>query len=322
MMFEYIFDMIDGGRVRLALLTAGVSVVFVCANVVSTEMSYEVSEVLKVPSLSQFECRLKDYTYSKHARFKVQVRNVTLNPQIPQDDAMEYLSERLKNADHLILENVQFRNYFRLVADVKIDTRDLSSELIRQNLALPISQTQEKPLSSEAPERSVRNPASRYTKPTSGQLPTRPRRRQVVTLQDLLERVVDVSAVNEETTVEEALDILADSVRPRLPFVILWSDLSVNAMLERDMPVGVGGFGKIKLGKALEIILHSLSVRAKTKLILAVEGQVVTVGTRGGLLQKSQSRVYSVEDLMSIPSDADEDSLLDATDNYSGGTRR
>ena len=78
----------------------------------------------------------------------------------------------------------------------------------------------------------------------------------------------------------------------------------------------------MKLRKVLEIILHSLSSRAKTKLILAVEGQVITVGTRNGLLQKSRSRAYSVEDLMSIPSDADEDSLLDATDGYSRGKRR
>ncbi|MBC8379549.1 MAG: hypothetical protein H8E62_10280 [Planctomycetes bacterium] len=321
MMFEQILDMIDGRRVRQVLLAVAIGVFFVCTDAICAETSYEVSEVLKVSSLSQFECRLKNYPYSKHARFKVQIRNVILNPEIPEGDAMEYLYERLKNAGHLALENVQFRNYFRLIADVKVDTRDLSSELIRQNLALPIKKTREKALSPEVPERSARAPVSRYKKTTSGQLPPPPRRR-VVTLQGLLETIVDVSAINEETTIEESLDILADSVRPRLPFVILWNDLKANAMLEKDMPLGVGGFGRMKLRKVLEIILHSLSSRAKTKLILAVEGQVITVGTRNGLLQKSRSRAYSVEDLMSIPSDADEDSLLDATDGYSRGKRR
>ncbi len=322
MMFEQILDMIGKRAVRRVLLAAGVVVFFFCTDAFSSETSYEVSEVLKITSFSQFECRLKDYAYSKHARFKVQIRNVTLNPQISKGDATEYLSERLKNADHLTLENVQFRNYFRLVADVNVDTRDLSGELIRQKIALPISQIQEKPLPTKAPERSARRPAFRYTKPTSSQSPVPPRRRQVVTLQSLLETVVDVSAINEDTTVEEALDILADSVRPRLPFVILWNDLMANAMLQKDMPVGVGGFGRMKLRKALEVILHSLSSRAQTKLILAVEGQVITVGTRSGLLQKSRVQAYSVEDLMSIPSDADEDRLLDAVDNSSGGTRR
>ena len=321
MMFEYILDVIDGRAVRQVLLAVGLGVFLVCTDAISADTSYEVSEVLKVSSLSQFECRLKDYPYSKHARFKVQIRNVILNPQIPEGDAMEYLYERLKNAGHLTLESVQFRNYFRLIADVKVDTRDLCSELIQQNLALPISQTGQQPLSPGVPERSGQAPASRYKKTTSGELSPPPRRR-VVTLQGLLETVVDVSAINDETTIEESLGILADSVRPRLPFVILWNDLKANAMLEKDMPLGVGGFGRMKLRKVLEIILHSLSSRAKTKLILAVEGQVITVGTRNGLLQKSRSRAYSVEDLMSIPSDADEDSLLDATDGYSRGKRR
>lgn len=111
---------------------------------------------------------------------------------------------------------------------------------------------------------------------------------------------VDLSAINEETPFKEALDIISNSVRPRLPLVILWNDLENNAMVDKEMPVGLGGFGSLKLKQALKLILLSVS-RNGMKLQLAFEGQVITIGTQRGLLRKSRVRVYSVEDLTSVP---------------------
>ena len=107
--------------------------------------------------------------------------------------------------------------------------------------------------------------------------------------------------INEETSFAEALSIISNSVRPRLPFVVLWNDIETNALIDRDTPVGVGGFRTMKLGRALDIILHSVSQTAQTKLILATEGQVITLGTQRGLLEKSSVRSYSVDDIVSAP---------------------
>lgn len=120
-------------------------------------LRYEVAEVLAVRSLSEFECRLKDYPHSKTARFRVQIRSVVLNPQIPRADATEYLLERLKNAGRIHLENIQFRNYFRVTADVAIDGSDLATELVSQRLAQTIrTQTDRKTLLSSSGINQVR----------------------------------------------------------------------------------------------------------------------------------------------------------------------
>lgn len=322
MRLEQTSGMISKVALRWFFLVLGVGLTAGSSFAFSWDRSYEVSEVLKVKSLSEFECRIKNYPYSKHARFRVKIRDVIVNSQVPKDDALEYLSERLKKAEHITLENIQPLNYFRLIADIRVDDRDLCAELIQQHLALPKTQPKEQEIDTDRPQRYVSRSAS-GTQTTMLDKSSVPRiRRRFVTLQSLLDAVVDVSALNEETSVEEALDILAGSVRPRLPFVVLWNDLTSNAMLDRDTPIGVGGFGKMKLKKAIEMVLHSLSSRAPTKLILAVEGQVITVGTRNGLLQKSRVRTYSMEDLISIPADADEDSVLDFFDGRSSGNRR
>lgn len=278
---------------------------------------YPVAEVVGVRSLSQFECKLKGYPYAESVSFEVQIRDVVLNSRIPAESAMEYVHERLKNAESIVLENIQFRNYFRLIADVNVDGRNLAEELAQQRLALPIELKKEasppRPnlnRKADAPYR----PVSKRPQPTARKV-----KKRVVTLQQLLETKIDLSMVNEETPLREALEILSESVRPRLPLVVLWNDLESNAIITKDMPVGVGGFGRIKLKKGLEIILHAISKSSQTKLLLALEGQVITLGTQGGILGKSTVRSYSVEDLTSVPSDATEDRNQG---NNGGRTRR
>ena len=281
--------------------------------------SYPVAEVVRVRSLDRFECRLTGYPYAKSVSFDVRIRNVVLNSQIPSESATEYVDERLKNAESVVLENIRFRNYFRLIADVSVDGRDLAQELVLQRLALPVESKQE-----ELPSHSNLDRKTTPTyRPVSGQPQPADRKivKRVVTLPQLLETEVDLSMINEETSFQEALEILSDSVRPRLPLVILWKDLESNAFITRDMPVGVGGFGRIKLKKGLEIILHAISKSSRTKLLLAAEGQVITLGTQGGMLGRSMVRSYSVEDLTSVPSDATEDWNLSDNNNGRRTTR-
>lgn len=263
--------------------------------------TYAVSEILDVSSPVAFDCRLAGYPYGDTVRFHVQVRGVVRNPQVPVDEAAEYLRERFKNADHVVLKQIQFRNYFRVVADISIDGCDLAQELIAQHLAAAEQPLTVKP--DEAAGQTRRQPAGRrYQPPVPESHPAAAQTRgRYVTLESLLDTEVDLSAINEDTTFAEALKILSDSVRPRVPFVILWNDLETNALIDKDMPIGAGGFGVLKLKYALKLILHSVSRTAQMKLHMAMEGGVVTIGTQRGLLQKSRVQSYSVADIVSAP---------------------
>lgn len=264
---------------------------------------YPVSQVLKVRSVSQFDCKIDGYPYDVSAPFHVQIRDVKADPQVPVEEAAEYIYERLKNAEHVMLCNIQFRNYFRLTADVVVDGRDLKQELVTMGLARSPELVD---VTSGTSQKGPARPSVRRYQPAV-YAPRSRVERHVITLQSLMDTQVDFSLVNEETPLAEALQILSESVRPYLPLIILWNDLENNALVSRDMPIGVGGEGKITVKRALELVLHSVSQRAATKLLLSVSGGVMTVGTQKGLLVKSTVHSYPVEDIIAVPSYGDTD---------------
>ncbi|MBL7214528.1 MAG: thermonuclease family protein [Phycisphaerae bacterium] len=282
------------------VLVAGIGLAGLSSLYAKVESDYAVSAVLNVRSLSEFDCKIDGYSYAPSVRFRVQVRDVVTDPKLPADETAEYLRERLKKAERVVLKQVQFRNYFRVIADVTVDGRDLRQELIQQGFARSTEHSNDV---ADASQESPRDnpprryqPTVKYSAPATSQVEKR-----VVTLQSLLDTEVDFSMVNEETPFAEALQILSDSVRPRLPLVILWNDLETNALVNKDIPIGIGGIGKIKLKKALELVLHSVSGHAATKLLLSMQGQVITIGTQKGLLVKSTTHSYSVDDIISTP---------------------
>jgi hypothetical protein len=268
-----------------------------------SEAHYTVSEIVKVRSAAEFDCKLSNYAYAPSARFRVQIRDVRTNADIPAEEASEYLYERLKNADQVVLQNVQFRNYFRVTADVEADGRDIKEELIRMRLALPDESAESAEAEAAATASTERRIERRYQPPV--ERPARAEKSRTVlrrvSIQSLMESQVDLSAINDETTLEEALQIISESVRPRVPFVILWNDLEANALIDKETPIGISEFGRVKLRQALKVIFHSLSLNAPAKVILAIEGGVVTIGTQRGLIQKATVRSYSVSDLTSVP---------------------
>lgn len=272
---------------------------------------YVVDEILSVRSISAFECRLKDYPYASSARFRVQVRDVLLSAGGSADEAAAFTAERLRQAGRIELKNIRFRNYFRLIADVLIDGADLSAQLRAGGFCGPLDQT----VPSDDPTGRRRFSFTEPVRlrpsldPANSALTTGPVVLKRATLNSLLNTRVDLSALNDQTPLAEALEILADSVRPKLPLLILWNDLENNAMADKDTPIGVGGFGTLKLKQALTIILANVS-RNGMQLQLAFEGRVITIGTQRGLLQKSVTRSYKIEDLVS-PSYTEDGELND-----------
>ena len=179
---------------------------------------------------------------------------------------MDYVATRLKNAGEIRLENIQFRNYFRVSADVVVDGIDLGGELLTNQLAVRPAET--------PPVNVTNEPIRPRTHPTiaAERRPAYPRQtsmrsntRNVISLNSLLATKIDVSLINEDTTFEEALGILSDSVWPRLPLVVLWSDLETNAMIDRDTPIGLSGAGAIELKQILKLILLSISTNRRTE---------------------------------------------------------
>jgi hypothetical protein len=267
--------------------------------------TYRVGEFIGVLSPDSFQCRLKDYEYSNSIRFRVYIRGISPKDASNQDTA--HLTELLKAARQIELRNPVFRNYFRVEADVWADGKNLSEIVVGQNPALALrSVTALETAPAAQPYRartvtSLPEPSYAVARPNTPAADVRK-----VTLQELLDTPVDCSMLRVETPFSEALEILCGSVTPRLPLVILWGDLEANALIEKESPIGVEGFGRMPLRQALQTVLRSVGT-GELKPVLAVEGGIITLGTRQGLGEKNTTRVYSVEDLLMAPSQADEE---------------
>ncbi|HOK95231.1 MAG TPA: hypothetical protein PK052_08620 [Anaerohalosphaeraceae bacterium] len=279
--------------------------------------TYQVEEFIRVLTPVSFLCRLKGYEPAPSVRFQVFLRGIS--PQNATDSDAQFFKEQLATARKIELRNPVFRNYFRVEADVWADGNDLSLRLIKQNPSL--APTPEQAFSQNTQPSSLPRPASAISAnllPADVRYPAVRTRR--VSLQTLLDTPVDCSSLRSDTPFSEALDFLCGSVVPRLPLVVLWGDLQANALVEKDTPIGVEGFGRMRLGQVLDSILRSVAV-GQVKPVLAAEGGILTLGTRVGLQEKNKTRVYSIEDLLMAPSRADEDSQSGYGGQNRGNTR-
>ena len=250
--------------------------------------TYEVGEVTRVISGDSFECRLTDYAHSSAVRFRVRIRNMPR--QQGEKESIERLAALLEGAERIELGNVRFRNYFRADADFILDGNLL---VFPQETPEPVQQKRQRmPLRRLPIQATLHMPAE---KPTVS--------KRSVSLNELLLRQVDLSVLNAETSLAEALDILIHEVDPPLPLVVLWSDLKDNALIGKDTPIGIEGFQTISVGLALDMILRSFSIRGP-KLVLVSEGKILTLGTERTLLNNKKTQVYSIRDLTLPPSNA------------------
>jgi hypothetical protein len=121
-------------------------------------------------------------------------------------------------------------------------------------------------------------------------------------LEKRLSQVADLSRIGPETTFEDALTMLSEASEPKLPLLILWNDLERNAFVRRDIPIGISGFGQMRLDKALALILRS-GAPSGPPLIVAAEGGVLTIASRYAGLNKPRTGVYPAADLLAAPSE-------------------
>jgi tetratricopeptide (TPR) repeat protein len=124
-----------------------------------------------------------------------------------------------------------------------------------------------------------------------------------------LDKFVDLSMLTEDTTFEEAVSILRNSVDPPLTIIVLWGDLSENAFIEKTTPINMNGDGltNVVLRTALRRLLQSVSSGGFAELGYVVEEGIITIATVDSLPTNFRTEIYDVADLLNPPADWDED---------------
>ncbi|MCE5341573.1 MAG: hypothetical protein LLF92_10700 [Planctomycetaceae bacterium] len=128
-----------------------------------------------------------------------------------------------------------------------------------------------------------------------------------------LETQADLSALTPETPFNEAIDILKNSVTPPLKIVVYWKDLSDNAYIEPDAPIGMHGFPGMPVGEALSALLKSIS-GGVANIDYAVKEGIITVATKESLpASKLVTQVYTISEIVGAVAD------FEPTQMQSGG---
>ena len=84
--------------------------------------------------------------------------------------------------------------------------------------------------------------------------------RRNTAMQKQLGELVDLTALEEETTFEEAIVILRNSANPPLKAVVFWNDISNNAFIEKDCSIGISGEGlsEVSLRTGLKLVIEAV----------------------------------------------------------------
>lgn len=255
-------------------------------------VSYTVRDVIAVEQPAGFACRLRDYSWPTQVRFTVQLRGV-ISPDDPNGvlAGRQFLYEQFNDADQIRLHNVVDHGYFNLTAEVFVDGRNVAAEMLDREFLQPAPVPEVG--TDEMPEQRWDFPPVVFD--DDSHVPVRPVKR-VGGRQGLM-REIDLSRINPDTTFQEALAIICGPRSGRLPILVMWNDLERNAFVEKDTPVGVEISGPMRAGQALDLVLHSVA-RSGVRLRVFPEGGVLTIATEHAQINRRQTKVYAVGDLL------------------------
>ncbi len=108
-----------------------------------------------------------------------------------------------------------------------------------------------------------------------------------------LEQIVDLSILEPSMLFVEVITELKNSVDPPLQIQPNWRDLLENAEVEQTTPGGIDPLAGVKLRKALEILLSSVS-NDFAELGYVVDEGVILIATQDRLPSKLETRVYEI----------------------------
>jgi len=259
----------------------------------------EVAEVIRGSSATDFLARVTDWPKVGAVRAYVRIRGIEAREGVDSFRAAQDLGRRLNQAKRIHLLNVEQRSYFRLVADVQVDGKDLAAQL-----AAGLYVQWAEPASSVPADRSKGGPPTAMARSAVLRQPmlSEPQAKAAtVSLSDLLDTRLDLSAWTPETTLGEALDMLQSRTNPPLPLVILWRDLRENALVDRNTPIGLAGTGMIPMRQALRLVLLSVG-GGPGRIGCYIRDGVITVATpASGLNREYATRAYDTRMLTMPP---------------------
>ncbi|MFC1677959.1 hypothetical protein ACFL3G_12985 [Planctomycetota bacterium] len=137
-----------------------------------------------------------------------------------------------------------------------------------------------------------------------------------------MKTLVDLSTIRPGVTFSEALDILRKSVNPQLNLIIFWRHLRESSSIDTDTPVYLDGIGEVPAGKALQLLLASVS-NELTQLDYVIDGGVVIVGLKESIRRRKMTlRVYDSGFLTASPADFTFELELGRNHGRSGASSR
>ena len=118
-----------------------------------------------------------------------------------------------------------------------------------------------------------------------------------------LDQTVDLSTLNPQMPLSEAVDRLRNAVTPPLRIVVLWNDLANAASpIQPSDPIGLDGLPQVRLGTALESLLAAVSGGlvqfGYPPLGYMVDGGIIRIATLQSLPKKMETRIYDISDLI------------------------
>ena len=111
-----------------------------------------IKQIVSVYDADTFRAALKDWLEYLGNDVGIRIRGIDapeIRGKCPQEKtdaikARDYVRQRLANADHIRLENIETGKYFRLVADVYVDGHNLAETLVQLHYARPYDGGQRK----------------------------------------------------------------------------------------------------------------------------------------------------------------------------------
>ncbi|MCF7955320.1 MAG: hypothetical protein K9M75_05925 [Phycisphaerae bacterium] len=269
----------------------------------------KVTEITKVDGGGDFRCRISGKSLIAGARLKVHVRGAD---SISNADAAKAFTEAaFKQAKVIRLTNVRLRNYFRVIADVEIDGKNLADELVKQDLTKSVKpaalDTGAIKTTSYLPRTKLSDAGSTRQIGTKsiGRTVMAARKKhmtnsQITNSMKSSPVVLGGEGFKPDMTFEEAIEQIRNSFSPELPIVVLWPEIERNCFVERDTPIGIEWNGKITAKKGLELLLMSVAQSRGPGLQYYVDGGIVTIASNNLKLDKRVLRVYNVAELTSV----------------------
>ncbi|HEG44494.1 MAG TPA: hypothetical protein ENH94_10650, partial [Phycisphaerales bacterium] len=117
-----------------------------------------------------------------------------------------------------------------------------------------------------------------------------------------LDQIVDLSMLNPDMSLADAIDILVNSSEPPLTVVVLWGDLDENAFIGQEEPIKMSGqsLSAVRLRTGFERLLQAVG-GGLAELDFAIEDGIITIATKESLPTRYETRIIDGSELFGAP---------------------